>query len=103
MMDTKDKSFYQERRLTVFRELVKSLWRDGSAANIKQIEDELIKRGLFKEKERNIIQDYIRIASGLGLENKEEPIEEAVNHAMHIERIEFPLVAVVKDVIYAAI
>ncbi|MDF2839361.1 MAG: iron only hydrogenase large subunit [Clostridia bacterium] len=96
-MDTKDKSFYQERRLTVFRELVKSLWRDGSAKNVQQIEDELINRGLFEEAERNIIQDYIRIASGLSVESK-EPIEEAVNHAMHQKGIEFPLVTVIKDV-----
>jgi iron only hydrogenase large subunit-like protein len=97
-MDKKDKSFYQERRLTVFRELVRSLWQDGSAENIKLIEDELIKRGLFEEKERKIIEDYIRLASGLGLENSEEPIEEAVRRAMHKERIEYPLVTVVKDV-----
>jgi iron only hydrogenase large subunit-like protein len=97
-MNTKDKSFYQDRRLSVFRELVKTLWRDGSAKNVKQIGDELIKRGLFEEKERNIIEDYIRIASGLGLENKDEPIEEAVNHAMHKETIEHPLVTIVKDV-----
>jgi len=97
-MDTKDKSFYQDRRLTVFKELVKSLWQDGSAKNISAIEDELIKRGLFEERERKIIQDYIRIASGLGLENKDEPIEEAVRHAMHKERIEYPLVTVIKDV-----
>lgn len=97
-MDTKDKSFYQDRRLTVFRELVKSLWQDGSAKNVKDIEDELIKRGLFEERERKIIEDYIRIASGLGLENKDEPIVEAVQHAMHKERIEYPLVTVIKDV-----
>lgn len=97
-MDKKDKSFYHERRFTVFRELVKSLWKDGSAKNIKQIEDELIKRGLFEEKERTILEDYIRLAAGLGLENKEEPIEEAVNKAMHAERIGYPLVTVVKSV-----
>lgn len=98
MKDEKDKSFYEERRLTVFRELVRSLWQDGSAKNIKEIEDELIKKGLFEEKERNIIEDYIRLVSGLGLENKEESIEEAVRRAMHKERIEYPLVTVVKDV-----
>lgn len=98
IMDTKDKSFYQDRRLTVFRELVKSLWRDGSAKNIKEIEDSLINKGLFEETERKIIQDYIRLASGLGLEDREGTIEEAVNQAMHKERIEFPLVTIVKDV-----
>lgn len=98
MKDERDKSFYEERRLTVFRELVRSLWQDGSAKNIKEIEDELIKKGLFEEKERNIIEDYIRLASGLGLENKEESIDEAVRRAMHKERIEYPLVTVVKDV-----
>lgn len=97
-MDKRDKSFYQERRLTVFRELVRSLWQDGSAENIKLIEDKLIKKGLFEEKERNIIEDYIRLASGLSVEDKEEPLEEAVLHAMHKERIEYPLVSVVKDV-----
>lgn len=96
--DKKDKSFYQERRLTVFRELVRSLWQGGSTENIKMIEDELIKRGLFEEKERNIIEDYIRLTSGLGLEDKEEPIEQAVGHALHKERIEYPLVTVIKDV-----
>lgn len=97
-MDKKNKSFYQERRLTVFRELVRSLWQDGSAENIKLIEDELIQRGLFEEKERKVIEDYIRLASGLGVENKEEPLAEAVNQAMQKERIEYPLVTVVKDV-----
>ena len=97
-MDIKDKSFYEDRRLTVFRELVKRLYKDGSAKNIKQIEDELISRQLFEEKERNIIRDYIKLASGQGLENKDGTIEEIVNHAMHIERIQYPLVTVVKDV-----
>jgi iron only hydrogenase large subunit-like protein len=97
-MSLKDKSFYQDRRLAVFRELVKSLYIDGSSKNISQIEDELINRGLFEEKERNIIRDYIKLASGRGIENKDESIEEAVNHAMHNERIESPLVTVVKDV-----
>ncbi|MDF2532508.1 MAG: iron only hydrogenase large subunit [Clostridia bacterium] len=97
-MSIKDKSFYQDRRLTVFRELVKSLYIDGSSKNIGQIEDELINRGLFEEKEREIIRDYIKLASGQGIENKDESIEEAVNHAMHNGRIESPLVTVVKDV-----
>jgi iron only hydrogenase large subunit-like protein len=97
-MDMKNKSYYQDRKLTVFRELVKSLWTDGSAKNIKKIEEELINRGLFEEKERNIIRDYIKLAAGQGLENKDESVEEAVNHAMHNKDIEFPLVTVVKDV-----
>jgi iron only hydrogenase large subunit-like protein len=97
-MSIKDKNFYRDRRMTVFRELVRSLWTDGSAKNVKQIEDELINRGLFEEKERRIIQDYIRLASGVGLENQEESIEDAVNHGMHKEEIEYPLVTVVKDV-----
>lgn len=97
-MSMKDKSFYQDRRLTVFRELVKSLYIDGSSKNIGHIEDELINRGLFEEKEREIIRDYIKLASGQGIENKDESIEEAVNHAMHNGRIEYPLVTVVKDV-----
>jgi iron only hydrogenase large subunit-like protein len=97
-MSIKDKSFYQDRRLTVFRELVKSLYVDGSSKNIGQIEDELINRGLFEEKEREIIRDYIKLASGQGIENKDESIEETVNHAMHNGQIESPLVTVVKDV-----
>jgi iron only hydrogenase large subunit-like protein len=97
-MDTKDKSFYQDRRYTVFHEVVKSLWQEGTADNIKKIEDELIRRGLFEEKERAVIKNYIRLVSGLGLENQEEPIEEAVSRAMHQEGIQYPIVSVVKDV-----
>lgn len=97
-MSIKDKNFYQDRRLTVFRELVKSLWVDGSTKNIKQIEDELITRGLFEEHERKIIQDYIKLAAGQGLENRDESIEEIVNHAMQSERIGYPIVTLVKDV-----
>lgn len=97
-MNNRDKSFYQDRRFIVFRELVKSLWSDGSAKNIKQIEDELISRGLFEEKERVIIRDYIKLASGQGLEDRDESIEKTVNQAMHKERVEYPIVTVVKDV-----
>lgn len=97
-MDIKDKSFYSERRLTVFRELVRTLWKDGSAKNIKLIENELIQRGLFEEKERAILEDYIRLAAGLGLESKEEDLEEALNRAMHMERIDPPVVTIVKEV-----
>jgi iron only hydrogenase large subunit-like protein len=97
-MSSKDKSFYQDRRMTVFGELIKLLYIDGSAKNIKQIEDNLISKGLFEENERAVIRDYIKLSSGQGLENKEDSIEEVVNHAMHKDRIGYPIVTVVKDV-----
>jgi iron only hydrogenase large subunit-like protein len=93
-VDTKDKEFYHKRRLTVFGELVKTLWRDGSAKNIKEIQDKLISEGLFKE--RAVLEEYIRIAAGLGTENKDKPLEEAIEQAMQLKAIEYPLVSIVK-------
>lgn len=97
-MNTKDKSFYQDRRYTVFREVVKSLWKEGTAENIKGIEDELINRGLFEEQERSAIRDYIKLVSGLNLENREASIQESVQHAMQKTHMERPVISVVKDV-----
>lgn len=97
-MEKKSWNYYQERRLEVFREIVRILWNGGNAENINEMVARLIKSGKYNKSEKGILKKQIQISLGLDSKNMNTEMSADIDAAFNLERIKKPLVSVVEDI-----
>ena len=82
---------FQQKRMEIFRELVKYIWRNElTNENLNKIADKIIEKYSFQEEDIPFVKDHIRVAMGL------DPRQSAVfsNELVELqarERIESPI------------
>lgn len=97
-MEKKSGNYYQERRLEVFKEIVRILWNGGNAEDINEMVARLIKSGKYNNSEKEILKKQIQISLGLDSKNMNTEMSADIDAAFNLERVEKPLVSVVEDI-----
>ena len=90
-------NYIQKYRMKVFNELVKLAWFGKLEDEIEELPQKIIKN-IADEKERKIVESYIRLAMGLDPINSDKSLKEEARQALLLDKIQKPLVSVIENI-----
>ena len=84
---------FQQKRMEIFRELVKYIWRNElTNENLNKIADKIIEKYSFQEEDIPFVKDHIRVAMGLA-PNQQAVFGDELAELQLQERVAGPVLA----------
>lgn len=96
-MSNTTNNYIQKYRMKVFNELVKLAWFGKLEEEIEELPHKIIEN-IKEEKERKIVESYIRLAMGLDPINSNKSLREEARKALLLDKIKKPLVSVIENI-----
>lgn len=91
MVDRERFKYFHQKRMEIFRELVKYVWDNKlTIDNLEKIADRIVKKYFFEKDEIPFVKDHIRVAMGLAPDQRDYFSDE-VEKLNTLERVESPV------------
>lgn len=91
-MHDKRRQYYQERRMEVFRELVRITWNNGSKKELDSLAERMLASGRYKKSEEDILKKQIMVSAGLDPDKLSTELSADIDAAFNLRKVEKPLV-----------
>lgn len=96
-MSNTSNNYIQKYKMKVFNELVKLAWFGKLEEEIEELPQKIIEN-IQDEKERKIVENYIRLSMGLDPVKSDRSLREEARQALSLDKVKKPLVSVIENI-----
>jgi len=97
-MERKSREYYQNRRMDLFRQLIRILWNGGTAGKVEKLLSKLVRSGRYSAGEEVVLRKQLRVSMGLDSTAYQTELSEDIDAAMELDVVKKPLVSVMDEV-----